>query len=361
MPIVHSSGFNNPIPTTDAIIEYGNGIVLITRKNPPYGIAIPGGFAEGGLTLEENVRKEAKEETGLDYIVKGHRPFAIFDDPKRDPRGYMISNAFVGRGYGLLEAGDDAAGGRVYTLDEVNELIKGGEIGGFKLAFDHAKILEKYFSERPTLGLDKPLGRAAVIGRFRPPHLGSVALLEALCEQAEHAIIGIGSANKYNSRNPFTPKETREMIDLLLKPRFSNYEFVEILDYGHVPEFKDGKKWAQEATKQLGSIDALVTGNDYVKQLLGGKYALLNSYDLIPREKWVKVNGTMVREAMALGKEWELFVPKKIAEFIKGNGLNQRFKKEFGLETIAQMADTYKTDAISEKMKINGGISYGTT
>jgi len=145
--IEHSSGFGNPITTVDAIIEYydgkNEGIVLITRKNPPYGLALPGGFAEGGLTLEQNVRKEAMEETGLNLIVEGDGPFGIFDDPERDPRGYMISIAYLGKGFGRLSAGDDAATARLYTIDEVKDLVSKE-----MLVFDHGKILQRYLEHR---------------------------------------------------------------------------------------------------------------------------------------------------------------------------------------------------------------------
>ncbi|HLB25152.1 MAG TPA: NUDIX domain-containing protein, partial [Nitrospirota bacterium] len=41
----------NPVPTVDIIIELPVGIVLIKRKNPPYGWALPGGFVDYGETL----------------------------------------------------------------------------------------------------------------------------------------------------------------------------------------------------------------------------------------------------------------------------------------------------------------------
>ena len=54
---------NNPVPTADIIIKYAEGIVLIRRKNPPYGWAIPGGFVDYGESLEAAACREAKEET----------------------------------------------------------------------------------------------------------------------------------------------------------------------------------------------------------------------------------------------------------------------------------------------------------
>ena len=141
-------GYRKPFPTTDAIIEYREGdregIILITRRNPPHGLAIPGGFAEWGLSLEDNVRKEAREETGLEFRIGNEgKPLCVRSDPQRDPRGHMISVVYVGQGYGMLQAGDDAAGAQLYTHEEVRQLIAAG-----KLAFDHGEILREYLAWR---------------------------------------------------------------------------------------------------------------------------------------------------------------------------------------------------------------------
>ena len=63
---VNSETTRQPRLTVDIIIEYGDGIILIKRKNPPYGWAIPGGFVDYGETVEESAKREAKEETSLD-------------------------------------------------------------------------------------------------------------------------------------------------------------------------------------------------------------------------------------------------------------------------------------------------------
>ncbi len=141
-----------PITTTDIIIEYLNpmkgidGIVLIERRNPPYGIAIPGGFAEYGLSLEDNAIKEAMEETGLEIRLEspGH-PFLVRSAPDRDPRGHMISVAYIAKGYGKVRKGvfDDAKDPHVYTIPEVKELIANNQ-----MAFDHAEILKEYLIDR---------------------------------------------------------------------------------------------------------------------------------------------------------------------------------------------------------------------
>jgi ADP-ribose pyrophosphatase YjhB (NUDIX family) len=126
----------NPVLTVDAIIEIHNGIILIKRKNPPPGWAIPGGFVDYGETIENAVCREAKEETGLDIDLV--RQFHTYSDPKRDPRHHTVSTIFIARATGDPEAGDDAKEVGIFTKDSLPEDI----------AFDHRQILDDYFSKR---------------------------------------------------------------------------------------------------------------------------------------------------------------------------------------------------------------------
>lgn len=128
--------YRNPLPTTDIIIEYKGGIVLIKRKNPPEGWAIPGGFVDYGESLEDAAVREAKEETSLK--VKLVKQFHTYSDPKRDPRHHTITTVFVAKGTGVLKADDDA---------EEAGIFKKGKLPS-PLAFDHKKILSDYFSRR---------------------------------------------------------------------------------------------------------------------------------------------------------------------------------------------------------------------
>jgi len=125
--------YKNPIPTVDIIIEMEGGIVLIKRKNPPYGWALPGGFVEYGESLEDAAIREAKEETGLDVVEL--RQFHTYSDPDRDPRHHTISTVFTGKGRGVLKGSDDAVEAKIFTEDNLPD----------EIAFDHRKILDDYF------------------------------------------------------------------------------------------------------------------------------------------------------------------------------------------------------------------------
>ena len=162
-------------------------------------------------------------------------------------------------------------------------------------------------------------------------------MLEAVCNAAEHAKIGIGSSNKYNARNPFTPEETQEMIDVVLRPNFTNYEVVMVPDSGHLPGGEDGQQWAQSVHALFGSLDAFVTGNPYVAKLLDQFYHTVHPADLIAKENHVALRGTMVRVALAQGGHWKQMVPGPVADYLELKGLVERFRNEFGLVTLASL------------------------
>ncbi|MFQ6069288.1 MAG: NUDIX domain-containing protein [Candidatus Aminicenantales bacterium] len=129
----------NPVPTVDIIIEIERengtqGIILIERKNPPYGWAIPGGFVDYGESLEEAAIREAKEETSLKVKLK--QQFHTYSDPERDPRLHTISTVYIASAEGRPGAGDDARSLGIFTQENLPS----------PLAFDHAKILSDYFN-----------------------------------------------------------------------------------------------------------------------------------------------------------------------------------------------------------------------
>ena len=128
----------NPLPTADVIIEVGDRIVLVRRKYPPEGWAIPGGFVETGETVESAAVREALEETGLPVTLVAL--LGVYSDPERDPRHPTISTVYVGRANGAPAGGDDAAEARLFSEADLPSPI----------AFDHAAILADYFRYKKT-------------------------------------------------------------------------------------------------------------------------------------------------------------------------------------------------------------------
>ena len=128
--------YRNPIPTVDIIINTPNGIVLIKRKNPPYGWAIPGGFIDYGESAEHAAIREAEEETSLK--IRDLRLLNVYSAPDRDPRFHTISVVFTAEADGEPKAGDDASELCIFAENALP----------CSLAFDHAKILADFFAQR---------------------------------------------------------------------------------------------------------------------------------------------------------------------------------------------------------------------
>lgn len=129
-------GPKTPCLTVDLIIEMEGGVVLIERKNPPPGWALPGGFVDYGETLEQAALREAREETSLD--VRLIRQFHAYSDPRRDARQHNVTVVFIARPTGgALRGRDDARRAAVFRRGSLPPL-----------AFDHGEILGDYFEGR---------------------------------------------------------------------------------------------------------------------------------------------------------------------------------------------------------------------
>ena len=124
-----------PSLTVDAIIELadrpGRPIVLIERRYPPFGWALPGGFVDVGETLEAAAVREAREETSLDVQLKVL--LGNYSDPTRAPRGHTSSAVSIAEASGEPRAADDARNLDVYDPRACPPL-----------AFDHGLIIEDY-------------------------------------------------------------------------------------------------------------------------------------------------------------------------------------------------------------------------
>lgn len=137
-----------PRVTADVIIELvdrdARPIVLIERRNPPYGWALPGGFVDLGETIEQAAVREAREETSLEVELQSL--LGIYSDPARDPRGHTLTGVYVARARGVPRAADDAKHLDIFGVDALPS----------PLAFDHGRILEDYRHFRQTGELPPP-------------------------------------------------------------------------------------------------------------------------------------------------------------------------------------------------------------
>ncbi|NEX19194.1 NUDIX hydrolase [Thiorhodococcus mannitoliphagus] len=137
-----------PLIAADIIIELvdrpGRPIVLIERRYPPLGWAIPGGFVDLGEQVEAAAVREALEETSLQVTLRAL--LGIYSDPSRDPRGHTVTAVYVAEATGAPRAQDDARNLTIYPVDALPAT----------LAFDHTLVLGDYRRFRET-GQPTPL------------------------------------------------------------------------------------------------------------------------------------------------------------------------------------------------------------
>ena len=130
------SALKTPHISADIIIELvdrpGSPFILIERKNPPYGWAIPGGFVEEGECVEDAAIREAAEETSLQVTLKVL--LGLYSKPERDPRFHTVTAVYIAEAKGEPKAADDAKNLRLVTLESIP----------LHLAFDHDGILADY-------------------------------------------------------------------------------------------------------------------------------------------------------------------------------------------------------------------------
>jgi nicotinamide mononucleotide adenylyltransferase/ADP-ribose pyrophosphatase YjhB (NUDIX family) len=373
--------YNGPYSATDALIRTHiidsqtqrpkYGVVLIDRKYEPANkLAIPGGIGEN-ITLSENARKEAFEETGLYTILdEPNRPFRLLSDPTMDPRVHMSAPVYTMRGFGTLKPQDDedAKNAKVYTIAELTEMVEKPELWAFP--HHHRFYVSEFLKEHKQLETQygkKPFKKTGLIGRFKPLHNGGAKMLTYAALHSEHLVIGIGSANKYNLRNPFTADETQGMIENFLTTLQDRgfefkYEIHHLNDFAHDPKYADGQKWKGQVLEKFGDLDTLVSGNAFVKDLLSTEYDVMHPSKLIPKSEHEKLNATTVRKALAIGTirddlgveqvvDWKTLVPPCVAAYMTEHKLDTRFKTEFGERASIEYAkDTLvQTDVVEEQ------------
>ncbi len=130
--------YENPSVTVDiivfTIIDDDLKVILVNRKYDPFKgkWAIPGGFVRANESLENAAKRELMEETNVKNIYL--EQLYTFGNPKRDPRGRVISVAYfalVSPGNIDLKATSDASDAKWFSVNSTPSL-----------AFDHKDILD---------------------------------------------------------------------------------------------------------------------------------------------------------------------------------------------------------------------------
>ena len=133
MPACDDCGqWPQPSLAVDAVTIRGDEVLLIRRGREPWKgmLAFPGGFVDKGEDPQHAVLRELEEECGIEGEVI--RLLCVRGSPHRDPRGHVVSIAYVVSADGEPVAGDDATSAAWHKISEVKEM-----------AGDHLSILNE--------------------------------------------------------------------------------------------------------------------------------------------------------------------------------------------------------------------------
>jgi 8-oxo-dGTP diphosphatase len=131
-----------PSIMVDGILERDGKVLYVKRKKEPFkgSWSFPGGKLNTGERVEDALKRELFEETGL--VILPTDILGVYSDPARDPRGHRISVTLIAKiTGGEAKGGDDAESLQWFPVhDELD------------LAFDHNKILNNYREWRKNKG-----------------------------------------------------------------------------------------------------------------------------------------------------------------------------------------------------------------
>ncbi|MCS6984327.1 MAG: NUDIX hydrolase [Leptospiraceae bacterium] len=147
-----------PRIAVDIIVEQNGKILLVKRKFPPYGWALPGGFVEWGECVEQAALRELQEETGLEGRLLDI--LYVYSHPKRDSRAHVISVVFVAQACGRVMAQDDAGRADFFPFDRLPS----------PLCFDHEEIIQDYVRLRCKKERVDPQVKLSLYGQNIPSH-----------------------------------------------------------------------------------------------------------------------------------------------------------------------------------------------
>jgi len=220
------------------------------------------------------------------------------------------------------------------------------------IQYKYAHSGEEVNDSQRILPDNKAFGEVVTIMRANPPHINHTNMLRALCDKSVFVKVNLGSSNKFNERNPFKIEEREAMIELALKGHCKNYEIKPL------PDFGEDEDWFNHLWKINTPFSEIISNNSYdlrvyrehqfegnVKSRETIRYEVLRPEEAVSKEgmlyvdkvridgEYIKtrkpmyVSGTFVRAAMVNDWNWEDFLDKKIAEYIKKNDLTERLKQ----------------------------------
>lgn len=161
--------------------------------------------------------------------------------------------------------------------------------------------------------------RGLYVGRFQPLHLGHLNAIKEVLKEVDELVIVIGSAQySHNINNPFTAGERLVMVRQALEKCRIDSERVWIVP---VPDIHLHMMWVSSVQGYTPHFDMVFSNEPLTRRLFmeaGYKVKPIRFFD---RKVY---SSTEIRGKIVKGQNWEKFVPKSVASFIKEiDGINR--------------------------------------
>jgi nicotinamide-nucleotide adenylyltransferase len=154
------------------------------------------------------------------------------------------------------------------------------------------------------------------IGRFQPPHMGHLSVLQRAIHESDHLYIAIGSPlENFQSQNPFTVAERIQMLHYALKEISAPSEKYSIIP---IPNINNYAIWPAHIESYIPDFQRIYTGSEVVATLFSEHNRKLREpYEIVFIKKDLQISSTEVRERIIRKRNWQKFVPLSVAKFLQ--------------------------------------------
>ncbi len=132
--------WHKPKPSVSILVHKGGKVLMLQRAKDPFKNywCLPGGYVRYEETAEQAIKREAKEEIGLDVIIEGIVGIYKIDD---DPRGNCIDTIFSGRALGEINISGEDKKWRYFSPQNLPENI----------AWKHRQAIKDWYAHSVTI------------------------------------------------------------------------------------------------------------------------------------------------------------------------------------------------------------------
>lgn len=150
-----------------------------------------------------------------------------------------------------------------------------------------------------------------VIGRFQPFHLGHKYLIEQALEYCDKLYLGIGSAQIFDSKNPYNAEKRKKFLEEFIKEEKIKPRIIEILP---IDDFPDDDVWFERLKKRIPGVEVIIGDNEWVNGIFErhGLPVLRIGY-----YKRHILEGTKIRNMLREGKSATRRIPKYLLSHLK--------------------------------------------